>query len=79
LVVKTLLVVAAAAGLVGSAALAPAFAEGPRASGGNNWPGMNEPVAGNPAPDTAASGSHWQWEITYAHGGKPRGEWVLVP
>lgn len=73
---KTTLVAAAAAALLGSAALAPAFADGPRASSGNNWPGMGQPVMGAAAP---GAGAHWQYQITYVHGGKPRGEWVLVP
>ncbi|HZT87587.1 MAG TPA: hypothetical protein VFA12_06435 [Stellaceae bacterium] len=73
---KNLLAATAVAGLLASAALAPALAEGPRASSGNNWPGMSQRV--EPAAAPAAVG-HWAWEITYAHGGKPRGAWVFVP
>jgi hypothetical protein len=70
---KTVLMATAIAGLVGSAALAPAFADGPRASSGNNWPGMSQPVE-----PPAAAGGHWEWQFAYGHHGKPSGEWVYV-
>lgn len=52
------LITAISLGLLVSASLSPAMAAGPRASGGNDWPGMSQPMyPGNTPsyrPDAAA-------------------------
>ena len=65
-------------------ALAPiAWAEGPRASSENHWPGIAEarPEASYDAATPAyrpAPASHYIWQEGYDHGGKWHGRWVLV-
>lgn len=74
----------AAAALLAVGALAPtAFAEGPRPSSENHWPGISEPAvdAGRfaPAPQAAATAApHYVWQEGYEHGGRWHGRWVLV-
>ena len=80
---KTLLIAGATAGLFGSAMLAPAFADGPKASGGDTWPGMSQlaevPTASAPSASAPAAGRHWVSQPVY----NERGElisrlWTLV-
>ena len=75
---------AGAAALLTAAIVAPAMAEGPRASSENHWPGMQ---TGEPAPQyavapvpqyTAGSAPHYVLEQGYDHGGKWRSHWALV-
>ena len=81
---KTFLIAAATAGLIGGAILAPALADGPKASGGNTWSGMSQlaeaPTAWVPPTAlTPADGRQWASEPIY----NARGEvisrlWVLT-
>ena len=74
---KTAFLVAAAGVIFGSGVLAPAFADGPKASGGSTWPGMAQrpeaPLALTPPP----VGLHWVWQNTYNDRYEPTGRWVL--
>jgi hypothetical protein len=52
--------------LLGVAIVAPAMAEGPRASSENHWPGMQS----MPQYYPAASQPHYVWQEGYDRGGK---------
>lgn len=75
---------AAVAVLLAASAVAPiARADGPRASSGNNWPGMSDPVAASPAAAygtqaAPASAPHYVWREGYSHGGQWQGGWERV-
>jgi hypothetical protein len=81
---KTLLIAAATAGLVVSAMLAPAQADGPKASGGNTWSGMSQLAAAPtawvaPAAATPTDGRHWASEPVYNDRGEVMSRlWVLT-
>jgi hypothetical protein len=77
---------AASAMLLAVTALAPvAWAEGPRASSENNWPGIASadsaapPVANGAAPSAPEAARHYVWQEGYENGGKWHGHWILVP
>ena len=74
---KMAFLVVAAGVIFGSGVLAPAFADGPRASGGGTWLGMAQrpeaPLALTPPP----VGPHWVWQTTYDDRNEPIGRWVL--
>jgi hypothetical protein len=61
--------------LVTFASLSAAMAQGPRASGGNSWPGISQPAATN----LATASPHYELQYHYT-GHHPRwvGQWVLV-
>ena len=61
--------------LVALTSLSPAMAGGPKASGGNTWRGMSQPLGANPVADSP----HYALQYHYA-GHHPRwvGQWVLV-
>ena len=72
---KTLALGVTALALAAVTSLSPAIADGPRASGGNNWRGMSQPPGTNPV----AASPHYELQYHYA-GHHPRwvGQWVLV-
>jgi hypothetical protein len=71
-----------AAMLLGTAIVAPAMAEGPRASSENHWPGMqNAPTPALGAtmmPQYAPAEPHYVWQEGYDRRGDWRGHWTLV-
>jgi hypothetical protein len=77
---------AAAAVMLVAGALSPvAWAEGPRPSSENNWPGMTKPAAvtGYASPlyqyqTPPGTAPHYEWREGYSHGGRWQGGWVLV-
>src|ERR1700751_43191 len=72
---KILALGATALALVTFASLSAAMAQGPRASGGNSWPGISQPAATN----LATAGPHY--ELQYHSGAPPPGgvgQWLLV-
>ena len=72
---------AGAALLLTAASVAPAMAEGPRASSENHWPGMQSYQTQylERAPQYAhGSAPHYVLEEGYDHGGKWRSHWELV-
>ena len=83
---KTQLFAAGLAVIAISTQIPAAWAEGPRASSGNNWSGMTETAIGEPtAPvftpavdPSAAPVPHYVWEQGYGRGGKWEGHWTLV-
>ena len=78
------LLFAGTAMLLGAAIVAPAMAEGPRASSENHWPGMQNapavPALGAVAlPQYApAAEPHYVWQEGYDRRGDWRGHWILV-
>ena len=75
---KTFLIAAATVGIFGSAMFAPAFANGPRASGGNTWPGMSERVD-TPTTMPPNDGRRWTWQSAhYERGEMVGGRWVVI-
>jgi hypothetical protein len=61
----------------------PAWADGPRPSSENNWPGMTNAVPTPPAavataPAQQAAAPRYVWQEGYDHGGKWHGHWVTV-
>jgi hypothetical protein len=78
---KMFLSAASAVALAASVSLAPALADGPKASGNNGWPGMSLPsvmamanpspaalrpkASGSNLPVTAAATPHWEWQYHY--------------
>jgi hypothetical protein len=75
---------AGAAILVAASALAPmAWADGPRASSENNWPGMSNAApgignVGTVSPFAPVAAPQYVWQQDYDPAGKLRGHWVLV-
>ncbi len=64
--------------IVAAASVVPALADGPRASSGNNWPGMAVPISQPVAVAPAPAQPHYVLHQGYVGGGKWRSQWVLV-
>ena len=72
---KILALGATALALVTFASLSAAMAQGPRASGGNSWPGISQPAATN----LATASPHYELQYHYTgHHARWVGQWVLV-
>jgi hypothetical protein len=64
--------------LLGVAIVAPAMADGPRASSENHWPGMQSIPQYYPTAFQPAFQPNYVWQEGYDRGGKWRGHWQLV-
>jgi hypothetical protein len=70
---------AGAALLLGATIVAPAMAEGPRASSENHWPGMQSVPQYYPADSQPQYVQpQYVWQEGYDRGGKWHGHWQLA-
>lgn len=74
---KTRSLAGAALVLLAGMILSPAMAQGPKASGGNTWPGISGRVDQAAAAD-ATTTPHYELRYGYDHHAAWRGHWVLV-